>query len=47
MNYEPVIAGKWLDLLKEIAPGTNQVLMLTSPDGNAAVASGFGLERTS
>jgi putative ABC transport system substrate-binding protein len=38
MNYEPVIAGKWLELLKEIAPGINRVLMLSST-GNAAVAN--------
>jgi putative tryptophan/tyrosine transport system substrate-binding protein len=37
MNYEPVIAGKWLELLKEVAPSTNRVLLLSS--GSAAAAN--------
>jgi ABC-type uncharacterized transport system substrate-binding protein len=38
MNYEPVIAGKWLELLKEIAPGIDHVLILSRP-GNTAVVN--------
>src|SRR5262249_30187859 len=45
MNYEPVIAGKWLELLKEIAPGTKRMLMLTSP-GNASVANVVRMAQT-
>jgi len=37
LNYEPVIAGKWLELLKEIAPRTNRVLFLDR--GSASTAN--------
>src|SRR5262249_16941156 len=28
VNFEPAIGGKWLELLKEVAPGVNRVLVL-------------------
>jgi putative ABC transport system substrate-binding protein len=31
-NFEPVIAGKWLGLLKETAPGVSRVAVLVHPD---------------
>ena len=31
INYEPTIASKWLELLKEIAPRVNQVAFLFNP----------------
>jgi ABC-type uncharacterized transport system substrate-binding protein len=30
-NYEPEIGGKWLQLLKEIAPAVTRVLLLFNP----------------
>jgi putative ABC transport system substrate-binding protein len=35
MNYLPVVAGKWLELLKEAAPTVNRVLVLVN-SGNKA-----------
>jgi putative ABC transport system substrate-binding protein len=32
INYEPLLAGKWLDLLSEIAPGRTRVAILFNPD---------------
>ena len=31
INFEPTIAGKWLELLKEIAPRVNRVAILFNP----------------
>ena len=31
INFEPTIAGKWLELLKEIAPRVNRVAFLFNP----------------
>jgi len=31
-NYEPAIAGKWLELLKEVAPGLVRVALVFNPD---------------
>jgi ABC-type uncharacterized transport system substrate-binding protein len=31
MNMEPTMAGKWLELIKEIAPGVNRVALLFNP----------------
>jgi putative tryptophan/tyrosine transport system substrate-binding protein len=54
--FEPGVAGKWLELLKEIAPGTQQVTVLqdqASPSGPfqtdviRRVAPSFGLALTS
>jgi putative ABC transport system substrate-binding protein len=38
MNPQPSISGKWLELLKEIAPGINHVLVMVNA-GNVANAS--------
>jgi ABC-type uncharacterized transport system substrate-binding protein len=38
MNPEPGMSGKWLELLKEIAPGLNQVLVMVNV-GNAGNAA--------
>jgi putative ABC transport system substrate-binding protein len=35
MNPEPSISGKWLELLKEIAPATTRVLVLLNPNNMA------------
>ena len=40
MSFEYSMAGKWLELLKQIAPGVNRVAVLrdaVSPSGNALV----------
>jgi putative ABC transport system substrate-binding protein len=37
-NFETAIGGKWLDLLKEIAPGVRRVALVYSPDISAQVA---------
>jgi putative ABC transport system substrate-binding protein len=37
-NFESAIGGKWLDLLKEIAPGVRRVAFLYSPDIAANLA---------
>jgi putative ABC transport system substrate-binding protein len=34
-NFESAVAGKWLDLLKEIAPGVQRVALVHSPDVSA------------
>jgi putative ABC transport system substrate-binding protein len=54
INYEPTIASKWLELLKEIAPRVNQVAFLFNPataphfeyylNPFKAAAASFGLE---
>src|ERR1041385_4329733 len=31
-NYEPSVGGKWLELLKEIAPALNRIAILLNPD---------------
>jgi putative ABC transport system substrate-binding protein len=31
-NYEPSLAGKWLELLSEIAPGLNRAAIMFNPD---------------
>jgi putative ABC transport system substrate-binding protein len=55
MSFEYSMGGKWLELLKQIAPGVMRVAVLrdsTSPSGNAqfgaiqAVASSLGVEVT-
>src|SRR5262249_58674984 len=38
-NYEYGIGGKWLELLKEIAPGTTRAAVIRDP----AIAAGGGL----
>jgi putative ABC transport system substrate-binding protein len=35
MNYEPALSGKWLELLKEIAPRVNRVLVLVNSGSDA------------
>lgn len=37
-NFEPAIGGKWLDVLKEIAPGVRRVAVVHNPDIAANVA---------
>jgi putative tryptophan/tyrosine transport system substrate-binding protein len=37
-NFETAIGGKWLELLKEIAPGVRRVAFVQSPDISAHVA---------
>jgi putative tryptophan/tyrosine transport system substrate-binding protein len=37
-NFEPSIGGKWMQLLKEIAPGIDRVAILLHPDTPANVA---------
>ena len=32
VNYEPAMGGKWLELLKQIAPETTRVLIVYNPD---------------
>jgi ABC-type uncharacterized transport system substrate-binding protein len=44
MNYEYSLAGKWLELLKEIAPGVTRVAVLrdpATPSGPGQFASGW------
>jgi putative ABC transport system substrate-binding protein len=36
-NYEPAIAGKWLETLKELSPSTKRVLLLFNPDNPSNV----------
>ena len=31
-NFEPAMAGKWLQTLKDIAPGINHVALVANPD---------------
>src|SRR5262245_20363324 len=31
-NYDPAMVGKWLELLKQIAPNTKKVAVLYNPD---------------
>lgn len=50
--YEPGIVGKWLEILKEIAPDTKRVAILLYPeyefflDGAAAAGAALGVEIT-
>jgi putative ABC transport system substrate-binding protein len=37
-NFEPALAGKWLEVLKEIAPGVRRVAFLHVPDIAAHIA---------
>jgi putative ABC transport system substrate-binding protein len=57
MNFEPSLAGKWLQLLKEIVPGVARVTLMfnpaTAPSGGSdflrfaeAAASSMGIEVT-
>jgi putative ABC transport system substrate-binding protein len=39
-NFEPTMGGKWLELLREIAPAVQRVGMLFSPDTAASGATG-------
>jgi len=56
MNMEPALSGKWLELLKEVAPGVNRVLVLVNSDSDAnlielraieAAAPSFGVQVSS
>jgi putative ABC transport system substrate-binding protein len=38
MIYEYSLSGKWLELLKEIAPGVMRVAILRNPDNPVGVA---------
>jgi putative ABC transport system substrate-binding protein len=53
MGREPALAGKWLELLKEVAPGVNRVLVLVNSGSDAnliesraveAAAPSFGVQ---
>jgi putative ABC transport system substrate-binding protein len=53
MNMEPALSGKWLELLKEVAPGVNRVLVLVNSGSDAnliesraieAAAASFGVQ---
>ena len=55
VNFEHSIGGKWLELLKDTAPGTNRVAAIFDPDNTAmtsyleairAAAHSFGIELT-
>ena len=35
MDMEPALSGKWLELLKEVAPGVNRVLVLVNSGSEA------------
>lgn len=41
--YEPTLAGKWLELLKQVAPGLERVALLVNPD-TAIVRGTFYLQ---
>jgi putative ABC transport system substrate-binding protein len=56
MNNESALAGKWLELLKEVAPGVNRVLVLVNSGSDAnlielraieAAAASFGVQVSS
>jgi putative ABC transport system substrate-binding protein len=56
MNIEPALSGKWLELLKEVAPGVNRVLVLANSGNDAnlivlrtieAAAASFGVQVSS
>jgi putative ABC transport system substrate-binding protein len=56
MNQEPALSGKWLELLKESAPGVNRVLVLVNSGSDAnlielrtieAAAPSFGVQVSS
>lgn len=40
-NAEPAMVGKWVELLKEIAPGINRIALVYSPQGASAGGSYF------
>jgi putative ABC transport system substrate-binding protein len=53
MNHEPTISGKWLELLKEVAPGVSRVLVLVNSGSDSnriqlrtieAAAASFGVQ---
>jgi ABC-type uncharacterized transport system substrate-binding protein len=55
VNFEHSIGGKWLELLKDTAPGTNRVAIILDPDNTAmtsyleaikAAAPSFGMQVT-
>ena len=56
MNMEPALSGKWLELLKEVAPGVNRVLVLVNSGSDAnlidlrtieGAAASFGVQVSS
>jgi putative ABC transport system substrate-binding protein len=56
MNMESALSGKWFELLKEVAPGVNRVLILVNSGSDAnliesraieAVAASFGVQVSS
>ena len=40
-NYEPSLAGKWLELLKSVAPNVSRVALLSNPDAAASFGGSF------
>jgi putative ABC transport system substrate-binding protein len=56
MNMEPALSGKWFELLKEVAPGVNRVLVLVNSGSDAnlielraieAASASFGVQVSS
>jgi putative ABC transport system substrate-binding protein len=56
MNQEPALSGKWLELLKEVAPGVDRVLVMVNSGSDAnlielraveAAAPSFGVQVSS
>jgi putative tryptophan/tyrosine transport system substrate-binding protein len=56
MNMEPALGGKWFELLKEVAPGVNRVLVLVNSENDGgplqkraieAAAASFGVQVSS
>jgi putative ABC transport system substrate-binding protein len=44
MNIEPTLGGKWLELLKEVAPGVNRVLVLVNSGSDANLIESRAVE---
>src|SRR5215813_6608846 len=40
-SFEPALGGKWIELLKEIAPDLNRVAVIVHPDEPRASLAGF------
>jgi ABC-type uncharacterized transport system substrate-binding protein len=41
-NYEPAMTGKWLELLKEIAPGLSRAALIYNPEAAATAKTDIG-----
>jgi putative ABC transport system substrate-binding protein len=47
MNMEPALSGKWFELLKEVAPGVNRVLVLVNSGSDANLIESRAIEAAS